>query len=420
MGEQQQVQLTSSSMVQLQSNELQIGSYSSLKSYKNQLTLTKDASVVVTLYDGPLFSSITATTSTGVASNLFAKSSPPDQQQVSKAGASAPFSYESSSEISEPKLVQVTALDADYHLNRYSYRVKCLGLSENAVAVRFQVSHKRTQFNKCPVKFDYQIRVRCAQPHSLELAQLFVKNEESTQALHASLKWKCPIKLSSNLIIANLDRPLYVQLLVRDSLNNLFDNFTSHQIEWQIEKKNLLDLPRTNAKIRTLQLANYGENSLAILSNDFELETLNSNLVFYQSNIFNLKKTQNKNKYYIHFKVFNTKSKLGDSKLTAKLFLDTTSSSGEDESAGTIKNNLIKTLNVHFVSDAKLQPDTLTIFNHPSNVISLSILRGSGYYHAEIETIKVNQAQLDGAQLKQNQQDSSSQQLQMANVLKIR
>jgi hypothetical protein len=68
---------------------------------------------------------------------------------------------------------------------------------------------------------------------------------------------------------------------------------------------------------------------------------------------------------------------------------------------------------VHFVSDAKIQPDQLTIFNHPSNVISLGIQRGSGYYHAEIETIKAHSVISDDSQ---QQQKSDIPQ----NVLKIR
>jgi hypothetical protein len=265
------IQLTSSSLNQLQSNELQIGSYSGLKSYKNQLTLAKDSSIVVTLFDGPLFSSLSSSVKQA-------------DQPIPKV-ASSTFSYDSSAEISDTSLVQVNSLDSDYQLNRYSYRVKCTGLSEESVNVRFLVSHRKSLFNKCPVRFDYQIKVRCAQPHSLELAQLFVKNEENTQSLYSNLKWKCPVKLSSNLIMANLDRQLYVQLLVRDSLKNFFDNFTSHHVEWQIEKKHLLDIPKTSTNIKSLQLAANDENSLVILPNDLELDTLNSNLVFYQGRL---------------------------------------------------------------------------------------------------------------------------------------
>jgi hypothetical protein len=281
-----QQQFTASATVStnlLQSNELQIGSYSALKSFRSQLTLARDSSILVTLFDGPLYSSLASTTAS-------AKHSASSDQPPKKV-ASSTYSYDSTAEISEPSLVHVQPVDSDYQLNRYSYRVKCLGSSEDnsnsQVAVKFILAHRRSLNNKCPVRFDYNIRVRCAQPSSLELAQLFVKNEENQQAVYANLKWKCPVKMSEQLIMANLDRQLYVQLLVRDSLGNLFDNFTSHAVEWLVEKRHLLDVvPRgsSGAHIRTLQLAANDENSLAILPNDLELDTLNSNLVFYQGN----------------------------------------------------------------------------------------------------------------------------------------
>lgn len=48
---------------------------------------------------------------------------------------------------------------------------------------------------------------------------------------------------------------------------------------------------------------------------------------------------------------------------------------------------LTSTLNIHFVSDVRIEPNTLTIFNHPSNIIPLGLSLGSGHYHAEIETV---------------------------------
>lgn len=52
---------------------------------------------------------------------------------------------------------------------------------------------------------------------------------------------------------------------------------------------------------------------------------------------------------------------------------------------------LTSNLGIHFVSDVRIQPDSLTIFNHPSNVISLALSNGSGHFHAEIETITSSQ-----------------------------
>jgi len=64
-------------------------------------------------------------------------------------------------------------------------------------------------------------------------------------------------------------------------------------------------------------------------------------------------------------------------------------------------------LTINFVSDVSIQPDVLKIFNHPSNMATLNLLDGSGYYHAEIETIRV-----------QLSEDQSKQADQSSNVLK--
>lgn len=365
---------------QLQSNELHIGSYSALRSFKNEITLAKDSSFIVTLYDGPLYSSI------AVASGK--------QSETSKSLISG--GYESQTDISHSNLVQVTSIEADYQLNRYSYRIKCLDAldNDNLVKVKFYLSHKKATFNKCPVRFDHEVNVRCSRPHSLELAQLFVRNEESTQPIYSNLKWKCPIKLSSNLIVASMDRHLYVQLIVRDKSNNIFDNFTSHRVDWQIEKKNMIELASSKLHYLAMTANNNDDNSLRILPDQFD--ELNTHLAFFQA--------------------FNTRSKLGDCKITAKLALNTHKTSETDDS-----DHLSRTLNVHFVSDAKIQPDQLTIFNHPSNVISLSISRGSGYYHAEIETIKAISPFLIDNQSNQDSASNTPQQPAsvLGNVLKI-
>lgn len=79
----------------------------------------------------------------------------------------------------------------------------------------------------------------------------------------------------------------------------------------------------------------------------------------------------------VYYQTFNTKSRDGETKLTARL-----------QANDFDKTFLNSDLTVHFVSDVKIKPETLTIFNHPSNVVSLSLAKGSGFYHAEIETIK--------------------------------
>lgn len=184
-----------SSLIQLTSNDLQIGSYTPLQSYKKQLVLNQGSSILVHLFDGPLFSSLT---------NNLNPSNSVDSIQSSL--------YETKTGVSDDHSVQVTPVGEAFAPNRYTYLVKCLKYNEgksdeeNFSTAKFSVWHKNSQMNSCPIQFDYEIKIRCAQPHSLHLNQLLVNNEENSSEMLDKLKWKCPIKLSSNLAMAHLDR----------------------------------------------------------------------------------------------------------------------------------------------------------------------------------------------------------------------
>ena len=281
-------------------------------------------------------------------------------------------------------------IESDYQPNRYSFRVKCKKYyeldpkqqTEYLVNVKFSIWHKQTSSNKCPVVFDYNIEVRCARPHSLQLNQLLVNNEESKiNQVSMITKWKCPIKLSSNLIVAHLERPLLVQMLVKDALNNIFDNFTSLHVEWEISNKNMLE---TVTNIQSVELSaledRTGLTMLAETGNSFQKQSRDR--FFYQV-------------FAVHSK--SIKKHENHLKLTGKLYLD-----ANDNKKSVF---LSKTLTVNFVSLAKIYPDSMTIFNHPSNIITLALSNGSGHFQAEIETVKGEQTnEIDlGNRLKINQ-----------------
>lgn len=187
----------SASLIQLNSNDLQIGSYSPLKSYKKQLVLNEGSSLLVHLFDGPLFSSLNNV-------NLNPSNSV-DSIQSSM--------YATQTTVSDEDLIEIVPVAADFEPNKYSYLVKCLKyseeLSEAFSTARFSVWHKSSQANSCPIEFEYEIKIRCARPYSLPLNQLLVNNDESTSELAQSfdqLNWKCPIKLSANQIMAHFNR----------------------------------------------------------------------------------------------------------------------------------------------------------------------------------------------------------------------
>ena len=345
------------------------GSYSQLKSEKTQITLARDSPLIINLNDGPLISS--------------------DKSVDSSSSLSSTY-YSQLTSISDESFVDVVPIESDYQPNRYSFRVKCKKdyeldpkqQTDYLVNVKFLIWHKQTSSNKCPVVFDYNIEVRCARPHSLQLNQLLVNNEESKiNQVPMITKWKCPIKLSANLIVAHFERPLLVQMLVKDALNNIFDNFTSLQVEWDISNKNLLE---TVSNIQSVELSaledRTGLTMLAEAGNPFQKQ--NRDRFFYQV-------------FAVHSK--SIKKHENNLKLTGKLYLDANDS--------TKSFFLSKTLTVNFVSLAKIYPDSMTIFNHPSNIITLALSNGSGHFQAEIETVKGEQTnEIDlGNRLKINQ-----------------
>lgn len=181
----------------MNSNDLNIGSYSTLKSHKPQIVLAKDSSVQVHLFDGPLFSS---------SFNNLNPSISIDSIQ--------PSTYATRVDISDEAALRIIPTENENEPNRYSYLVKCLKLNTGSsfFTASFSIWHKASDLNSCPVEFNYEIQVRCAQPHSLHLNQLLVNNDESTSELSQSLnklKWKCPIKLSAHLTMAHSERVIF-------------------------------------------------------------------------------------------------------------------------------------------------------------------------------------------------------------------
>ena len=161
-------EFTDSSFVHLNSNDLNIGSYSTLKSHKTQIVLAKDSSIHVHLFDGPLFSSSFNNLNPAISI---------DSIQPSK--------YETKVDVSDEAVLKITPTQNENEPNRFSYLVKCLKYNTDSdfLTARFSIWHIASDLNNCPVEFNYEIQVRCAQPHSLHLNQLLVNNDESTSEL---------------------------------------------------------------------------------------------------------------------------------------------------------------------------------------------------------------------------------------------
>ncbi len=267
--------------------------------------------------------------------------------------------YATRASLTDTGLLRVTPVEDAFAPNKYSYHVECL-LSPNdsqlqkqtsTTTVRFTVSHKTSLSNTCPIEFDYEVQVSCAQPHSVHLSQLLVNNEDSDggSAALSKLKWNCPIKASAGHAIAHFRRPLFVEVKVRDVVGNVFDNFTSvgTKLEWSVANKKVVE--KSAVGLDWLEMGFDEAGKGVWLSRSAEVADSQK----------------------VYFQAFETKGKFGEGKVGVRL------------------SGLASELNVQFVEDVRVSPETLTVFNHPSNVVSLSLSNGSGYYHAEIETIRM-------------------------------
>ncbi|RNA20580.1 nuclear pore membrane glycoprotein [Brachionus plicatilis] len=301
---------------ELKSQEMKIFSLSQLTSLKKNLLLTKSSSYLFSLSDGPFLNSDI-------------------------------HSYVSEFRINPHHLVNVEHLEHDSLASKYTYKITCLDTNDFENEIEFTIWNKATSQNKCPMKFKYKLVVRCRSPKILDLSQLFVNNDDSEQEVYSGIKWNCPIKLNSKFAVANLNRDLNIQLLVKDSSGKEFDNFTSLKSVWKFDS-HFISKPK---EVKFLNLKPLDQNTLAKETN-FGYHTL-----FYQSLVPN--------------------KRAGETKIELKLYTD--------------KNNYLENfLNIRFVNDVRVEPSQLVLFNHPSNIQQLKLFDGSGYFHAEVESKEKN------------------------------
>ncbi len=136
-------------------------------------------------------------------------------------------------------------------------------------------------------------------------------------------------------------KPLFVQVQVLDSLNNLFDNFTSAstRLEWHADRRHLLGLESPAHALRSLQLSVDAARTLVLLSNR---ETAAS--------------------HRVHYAELATRGVRGEATLTGRL-------TGADAAAS---DRLAASLRVHLVDDVKVtgRPRLVTSRAKASSILS--------------------------------------------------
>ena len=96
----------------------------------------------------------------------------------------------------------------------------------------------------------------------------------------------------------------------------------------------------------------------------------------------------------MHSRVFYQTFEVTASKKKAKKVVDHDSLSQLSVHLhATRSRQLSSTLRVLYVANVACEPDQLTIFNHPSNVVTLRLSNGSGHYRAHIDALQQQQQQ---------------------------
>ncbi len=148
---------------------------------------------------------------------------------------------------------------------------------------------------------------------------------ELSKLLSLTQSDKLPMCSLDGVVYANIDNRVNIMIRLKNSNGDYFDNFTSsiNQVKWK-----------------------FNDNQMQINGNLSSIE-IHNRTCYYQN--------------------FATHHVVGESNLEANL---------------ANLNGALKMILVDYVS---VMPNSVTIFNHPSNIAKLSISHGSGYFFTEVE-----------------------------------
>ena len=221
----------------------------------------------------------------------------------------------------------------DSKTKRNNYKVQCKKVS-GETKIRIEISNENDyNLNSCPLKFENEFIVKCSKPFKFELNQLLMNKSKLSYLPECPFKPTVAQLSNSNMVIQHCRLPLKVEVRVKDELGNEFDNFTSKndKIEWSIDNTSLL-LTQQNVDIRFVEI--------------------DSKLIFYNQ--------------------FETNNLIGEVNIEAKF------------------KHLSAKLFVKLIDNLKivqngLQLSKITVINHPTNILNLQIIDGSGYYFASLQ-----------------------------------
>ncbi|GFS06156.1 nuclear pore membrane glycoprotein 210-like [Elysia marginata] len=161
----------------------------------------------------------------------------------------------------------------------------------------------------------------------------------------------CPVPHELNLPMpVHYNKDLDLLVTVTDSSGRRFDNFSSLDLSWTVSPPHLGELIQPRGELRT----------------DIQVEASGRKVL---SNYQTLRPHKEQGSIIIQASIERYKS-----------YVFTKLSKKPQENITPV---ISKSLELLLVQEAELSPSTLSVFNHPSNQVTINIQHGSGYFHVE-------------------------------------
>lgn len=332
-------------------SELAKGACSSLKIFARQPGCTKvtvsyqvyhtrlDASVTVAAYRPLVAQSPESVVALGSSRDLLFEGGP-QPWQMDPSGY-----FETLSPVDSKFLAMTKLSGVEYSLHRgvHAFNIACTGLGQQTLTLT--VGNRPTVTNMYPATAETKIKFICAEPVGIHL------QPQVMTALRKPSLPPCPLLLDSNQVVpVHCNQNLGILLTVTDNQGRKFNNFTSLKFEWTLSDSSLATLDLHKPLEMTVDLTDSGNKGTAVGHQYVQMLGTPGTV------IVTVSCSNYISKYLVAYGI----------SLHSKLH-----------------TKVIQSLELNLVNEAYITPDTLSVFNHPSNIASLEIKKGSGYFYVE-------------------------------------
>ncbi|XP_075220860.1 nucleoporin 210 [Lycorma delicatula] len=230
----------------------------------------------------------------------------------------------------------------------YVFDVICHALGETDITLT--VENKPALANCKSAISTSTVKVFCSKPRFISISSY-------------PLGTSCPMNLNTDRIVAHCAKPLKLMIIVKDDRGRIFDNATSFNVNWALNKKSLATVSQGGH----ILLEEKAESSYIVPLDHYQT-------IFPDNETGILRLTATIIGYLM--KVIST---LG---ITAESPPFAVTNEG-----GQVMTPLIETsVTIVLVNDTVITPNKTVIFNHPTNRISLKVSEGSGHYNVLLNT----------------------------------